>query len=124
MFLLVLFGPMAIRATTCGPATVISTAMYLYDDCPAHAGATLLTEQSDEYDCSVIEYDVHTPASYWIVVEGADDTHDGTFELRVTCTHVPTPSPTGAPVSRAVRRRRAVVAAVDNSAPPRPAATD
>ena len=49
MFLLVLFEPRAIRATTCGPATIIDTAMYLYDDCPAHAGATLLTEQSDEY---------------------------------------------------------------------------
>ena len=53
--------------------------------------------QKDEFDCSVLEYDVHQVGTYWLVVEGKTKDDKGVFSMSVVCNEVPSPAPTPVP---------------------------
>ena len=63
--------PIKLSLTTCSASTRIDTILRLYDGCPSDPASTLLANQSDAYACSLLEHDVYSAGTYWLVVEGA-----------------------------------------------------
>ena len=47
----------------------ISTMITIWDGCPGAGGSQIGTQKTD-FECSVMEYDIHQVGTYWIVVEG------------------------------------------------------
>jgi hypothetical protein len=98
-FLFVAFHAYRIVVNTCGFSSAhINTHVRVYNKCPTNGGVVVGNQSALFEPCSVLTYDIHTPGSYWIVVEGYESPIDeGTFELEVSCTDVPTPKPSPVP---------------------------
>jgi len=101
LFEFALAAPAQVKATTCSLSTAFRTSLTLWSGNPTvhNGGAVRLASEVEGFFCSILYFDVHTPgASYWLLLEGADASEAGAFELTFTCSHVPTPEPTPGPL--------------------------
>ena len=64
---------------------------------PATVGGTQVDTHHSN-GCSTLDFDIHTPGTYWLVVEGYGDADVfGQFQLTTQCSTVPSPAPTSLP---------------------------
>ena len=84
-YLILVFEPVYIFLSTCSPNTMIDTSVTLLDNCPSRPRAQVLANQSTDFFCSVLEYEINTAGSYWVAVEGATSHEEGGFELTFSC---------------------------------------
>ena len=108
-YLVLATGRMSIAATTCLHETEISTSLTLHSTCPSLPSSKVLANQTDNYYCSILEYNIMEPGTYWLVVEGDNiEEEEGQFALQLTCTGKPSMAPSEQPTLPPTdpRRRR------------------
>jgi hypothetical protein len=97
-YLVLATGRMSIAATTCLHETEISTSLTLHSTCPSLPSSKVLANQTDNYYCSILEYNIMEPGTYWLVVEGDNiEEEEGQFALQLTCTGKPSMAPSEQP---------------------------
>ena len=92
-----------LTATVCSKNTDFDARVWIYSSCPYNSSTQALatsfnyTGDDDDGSCSAI-YDLHDPSqSLYVIVDGVGPSAEGTFEIFMECTTVPTPSPTSLP---------------------------
>ena len=84
-YMILVFEPVYVFLSTCSPNTHIDTSVTLLSNCPSRPRSQVLANQSSDFFCSVLEYEINEAGSYWVAVEGATSHEEGSFELTFSC---------------------------------------